>query len=82
MHATTDLQWLLSILIFAGLIFEIFSFCAKNAKIRPPRKKGFTVVKKMVVFLCTLEFGKASDLDLDPLIKNMCESVQCTSLDS
>ena len=35
----TDLQWLLPILIFAGLIFALFSFSAKYAKIRPPRKK-------------------------------------------
>jgi len=40
----TDLQWLLPILIFAGLIFALFSFSAKYAKIKPPRKKkGFTV---------------------------------------
>ena len=36
--APTDLQWLLPILIFAGLISR-FSFSAKNAKIRSPEKK-------------------------------------------
>ena len=41
MHAdSADLQWLLPMLIFAGLIFALFSFSAKYAKIRPLRKKG------------------------------------------
>ena len=39
MHADS-LQWLLPILIFAGLIFALFPFSAKYAKIKPPRKKG------------------------------------------
>ena len=38
--APTALQWLLPILIFAGLIFVLFSFSAKYAKIRPLWKKG------------------------------------------
>ena len=38
--APTDLQCLLSILIFTGLIFTLFSFSAKYAKIKPPAKKG------------------------------------------
>ena len=39
--APTDLQWLLPILMFA-----LFSFSAEYTKIRPPRKKGFTVCNK------------------------------------
>ena len=39
----TDLQCFLPFLIFAGLIFALFSFSAKYTKIRPPKKKGFTV---------------------------------------
>ena len=34
----TDLQCLLPFLVFAGLIFALFSFSAKYKKIRPPRK--------------------------------------------
>ena len=62
MHAcrhTDQLQWFLPILIFAGLIFVLFSFCAKYTKIRPPRKKkGFTVhLHLLVQLLCfSLEF--------------------------
>ena len=36
----TDLQWLLPILIFAGLIFALFSFSAKYVKLDPREKKG------------------------------------------
>ena len=54
--APTDLQWLLPILIFACLIFALFSFSAKYAKIRPPRKNGFTNGSQLLKNKCTYVF--------------------------
>ena len=38
----TDLQWRLPILIFAGLIFALFSIFRNTLKLDPREKKGFT----------------------------------------
>ena len=57
--APTDLQWLLPILIFAGLIFALFSFSVKYAKMRPPRKKR--ALKIMLTYQsCDMKIGKIS----------------------
>ena len=50
--APTDLQWLLPILIFAGLIFTLFLFSVKHAKNwTPAKKRGFTLVVFFTIFV-------------------------------